>query len=354
VLDGLERSYLSVGGENSTLVDLFVKDDGSGRQRFFVRRAEGGAEGEFNIIVSGGKDVGAPTFLSAWAVAETDPARGIVLYDRDDGSGRQRFTFEEAPAPATAVPPGAVDLLGSIAGLTSLQIDTIQKLVACPENGSTNWESAYGFAKRLGDGRGITFGIVGFCSGTGDGVLVLEDLAKRDPNHRLVKYIPAMKKTKGENCAGLDGFEVDAKASKDDVAYHEAQWAISVKQYWSFAADYRAKKGRASSRPGPAFSSPLSIGAFFDVALNHGAEPTSFKYITDRMQNQNAGDEARWLLDFLESRRKILKSGYQHLDTSGTGDRCGIWKKLVDERNWNLDRPITVANGYWGKSKTIQ
>lgn len=346
VMDGGAHSFLSVQAGNSCTVDLYTKDDASGRQRFFLKDV---GNGEYNISVSGGRDSGANMLLSAWAAGETNAARDIVLFSHDDGSMRQRFSFEEAPVPKTDVPPGAVSLLYSTAGLSEEQIDTIQRLVACPENSTTEWVSAYGFAKRLKDGRGITFGIVGFCSGTGDGVLVLDELVKRDPSHRLAKYIPAMRKTKGDDCSGLDGFESDAKKSAGDVAYREAQWAISVKQYWAFAADYCGKKGRAASRPGPVFSNALSVGAFFDVALNHGAEPSSFKYITDKMKNAKTTDEATWLSDFLDSRKKILKSGYQSLDTSGTGDRCAIWKKLVDERNWNLARPITVAEGYWSR-----
>ena len=45
------------------------------------------------------------------------------------------------------------------------------------------------------------------------------------------------------------------------------------------------------------------------------------------MGDRNAGDEGRWLKDFMESRYKLLKSGYQSLDTSGTGARARIWQQ---------------------------
>lgn len=60
-------------------------------------------------------------------------------------------------------------------------------------------------------------------------------------------------------------------------------------------------------------------------------------------------DELRWFADFAESRRKMLKSGFQHLDTSKTGDRCTLWTKIAESGNTMLKRPIECFPGYWGR-----
>ena len=380
-----EFVFLSVQASPGVSVDCWKADDASGRQRWIfervsdakytIRIAEGGRP--WFLTARDGKAILVPTAEHAWVTAacadggwslcaESCPSFGFMsVHDDswDNGADlwssvgpemRQTWFLEKvaAPAPAkkTNVPPEASARLAASCGLSELQVDAIQSLVACPENSTTNWARAYGFAKFLGDGRGITFGIVGFCSGTGDGIIVLDELFKRSRGHPLCRFRDAMRKTRGENRSGLGGFEAAAKASEADAAYREAQWVVADKLYWTFARDYCAKKGRCTSRPGPVLKSPLAIGAMYDTSLNHGSEPSSFKKIEQGMSDRNSGDEGRWIKDFMESRFKLLKSGYQDLDTSGTGARARIWQQLVNEKNWRLDRPIAVYNGkgaYW-------
>ena len=374
------NNFLSVAG---TQVDCWSADDASGRQRwvfspvpesatkYTIRMDEPGRK--WFLTGRDGKVVVAPTAEHAWVVApragggfdivaDGSPEfgflsvhddswdNGVDLWSSNDGSGRQTWYAEPLPtAPKTNVPPGAAARLAAACGLAELQIDAIQSLVACPENSTTNWARAYGFAKFLGDGRGITFGIVGFCSGTGDGVLVLRKTAAVDASCPVSKYAGAMAKTRGEDRTGLGGFEAAAKASADNAAYREAQWSVATDLYWKFAVDYCAKKGRSTGRPGPVMKSPLAIGAMYDTALNHG--PNGFGKIEKGMADATSGPEGRWITDFEESRYRLLKSGYQDLDTSGTGARARIWQQLVKEGNWDLKRPINVYKGngaYWG------
>ena len=42
------------------------------------------------------------------------------------------------------------------------------KLVSSAENSSLDWKAQYKYIEDIGDGRGYTAGIIGFCSGTGD------------------------------------------------------------------------------------------------------------------------------------------------------------------------------------------
>ena len=92
----------------------------------------------------------------------------------------------------------------------------------------------------------------------------------------------------------------------------------------------------------------------YDTALNHGGSVNSFGHIVKKMRDPNARDEGAWIKDFCAARKALLKSGFQDLDTSGTGDRANIWIKLVDEGNWSLARPIKVARGYWGANLVVR
>jgi hypothetical protein len=349
-----ERATLSCTASGGG-VDVFARDDGSGRQRWKFLPV---GDGKFSVSVSAGLDDADAKFLTA-----DESSRRVSLAPAAPGYAGQAFSLgggsspipdpahpTPAPTPAgTPVPPSAVAALAKF-GMSELQIDAVQSLVACPENSTTDWKSAYGFAKFLGDGRGITFGIVGFCSGTGDGAIVLKRTAAADPSCPVSKYAPAMAKTRGENRSGLDGFEAAAKASAQNVAFRESQWSVAIEHYWNFAREYCTK---AANRPGPVLESPLALGLMYDTALNHGGSVNSFNHIVKKMRNPGGGTEGAWIKDFCAARKALLKSGFQDLDTSGTGDRANIWAKLVDEGNWTLERPIRVARGYWGNDKKI-
>jgi hypothetical protein len=229
-------------------------------------------------------------------------------------------------------------------GFTSMEVDTILSLISLPENSTTEWWTNYNYAERLGDGRGWTVTLYGACSGTGDLVMILKDLKKINPHHKLVKYIPAMEKTEGEDVRGLENLGKDIESLGDDKEWQQAVWNIYIELYWSFARDFADKR---INRPGAKMTSPLTRGYIVDVALNHGSNLESFGPILRGMKNKDEEDEAKWFLDFCESRRRFLrgKNGY---DTSGTGDRCTLWANLFKSGNTSLARPIKCFKGYWG------
>ena len=84
-----------------------------------------------------------------------------------------------------------------------------------------------------------------------------------------------------------------------------------------------------------------------DTALNHGSDMSSFNPILKAMKNKDEMDEAIWFFDFCEARRKLLKSGFQDLDTSKTGYRCTLWSELFQSGNVTLKRPMVLYKGYW-------
>jgi len=256
------------------------------------------------------------------------------------------------PTPATPVvsptsshvPVDVVPQL-NLLGFGVEQADTILSLISLPENSSTEWWKQYNYAEWLGDGRGLTTTLFGACSGTGDLLIIVQEIQKINPKHKLVKYVPALKKAKGEYRAGLEHLAEDIHSLGDDKEWQAAVWKVYIKLYWNFARNFSDK---LINRPGAKLTSPLTRGFMVDVSLNHGANLESFAPILNKMKNKNETDEATWFLDFVEARQQLLKSGYQDLDTSKTGDRCTLWATLFKQGNILLDRPIKAHKGYWG------
>jgi len=254
-----------------------------------------------------------------------------------------------SPTPAvsptlTHVPVDVVPQL-NLLGFGTEQADTILSLISLPENSSTEWWKQYNYAEWLGDGRGLTATLFGACSGTGGLLMIVQELQKINSKHKLVKYVPALKKAKGEDRSGLEHLAEDIHSIGNDKEWQAAVWRVYINLYWNFARNFSDK---FINRPGAKLTSPLTRGFMVDTSLNHGANLESFAPILNKMKNKNETDEATWFLDFVEARRQLLKSGFQDLDTSKTGDRCTLWADLFKQGNTLLDRPIKAYRGYWG------
>lgn len=57
------------------------------------------------------------------------------------------------------------------------------KLVSSAENSSLDWQVQYEYIEDIHDGHGFTADIIGFCSGTGDMLALIEDYTKKAPNN---------------------------------------------------------------------------------------------------------------------------------------------------------------------------
>jgi hypothetical protein len=88
-IKNLNNYFLSSGSCPSNISDLFNLDDGSGRQRWALKKVPNSSN-YFNIIVSGGRN-GCNQYLS---VSDCTDNR-IDMYNKDDGSGRQQWIFKQ-------------------------------------------------------------------------------------------------------------------------------------------------------------------------------------------------------------------------------------------------------------------
>ena len=95
ILRGLStnRSLLSCSSD-SEIVDLWIQDDGSGRQQWEFKLIEGEVD-IYNILVVGGITTDR-RFLSCTSDGEI-----VGLWTEDDGSGRQRWRVIPVPSSPT-------------------------------------------------------------------------------------------------------------------------------------------------------------------------------------------------------------------------------------------------------------
>lgn len=397
--------YLSCSDCESRTVQGYHKDDASGRQRWLVRPVRD-SPGEYNILVSGGRAWCSNS--DGWYLSAPAEGRDVDLWYRDDGSGRQRWVFRQVgdsmytlrlaggraddavflgiegngtrvklfdsdkasrcqwqlsavgggprPGPSTPLPAEMVPVLTRMTGLAEHQIDVVQQLISLPENSTPQWHKNYGFIEFLGDGRGFTATIFGACSGTGDLAMIFDELAaiprKSAACVDLLKYHAVLKRKRGDDISGIEPIKKLIRGLGDDPSWKTAVWRVYSKLYWRFAMDWADKRGAGANRPGPPLALAASRGFMVDTAINHGANKDSFMDIVDRMSNKNSLDELVWVTSFADAREKMLKSGFGDLDTSRTGDRCRLWKDLF-RRNPALATPFEALAGYWGRY-TIQ
>lgn len=210
------------------------------------------------------------------------------------------------------------------------------KLVSSAENSSLDWKAQYQYIEDIGDGRGYTAGIVGFCSGTGDMLDLVRLYADRRPGNVLARYLPALRAVNGtDSHAGLDpDFPEDWREAARDAAFQRAQNDERDRVYFDPALR-RAKADGLRT---------LGQFAYFDAIVMHGDgdDATSFRAIRKRALNKakppaQGGDETTYLHAFLDARVWAMKQEEAHSDTSrvDTAQRVFLRKGNLD-----LDPPL--------------
>lgn len=193
--------------------------------------------------------------------------------------------------------------------------DIAMQLVSSAENSSLDWRAQYRYIEDIGDGRGYTAGIIGFCSGTGDLLDVVRRYTVARPGNILAKYIPALRSVNGtDSRAGLDpSFPDDWRAAANDQLFRTVQDAERDDKYFNPAVR-RAKADGLNT---------LGQFIYFDAMVMHGPgnDPRSFGGIrvtaTGRVPTPaQGGDEVAFLNAFLDARRAVMLTEKAHSDTS--------------------------------------
>ena len=210
-------------------------------------------------------------------------------------------------------------------------------LVSSAENSTLDYQEQYAYIEDIGDGRGYTAGIIGFTSGTGDLLEVIDKYIELKPeNNELEKYVPAL-----ENVNGTDSHEglgdsfiedwINAAESQEMIA---AQDMIVDEMYLNPAIEFANEDGL----------SMLGAFIYYDALVVHGLgdDEDSFGGIRqvaiDKMRiPAKGGDETEYLLCFLDARSLIMLKEEAHSDLS----RIIMQKKFISEGNFTLSLPLS-------------
>ncbi|MET8677822.1 chitosanase [Streptomyces sp. NPDC004647] len=214
--------------------------------------------------------------------------------------------------------------------------DIAMQLVSSAENSSLDWKAQYKYIEDIGDGRGYTAGIIGFCSGTGDMLDLVEAYTDAKPGNVLAKYLPALREVDGSDShEGLDpDFTGDWKKAAQDSAFRKAQDKERDRVYFNPAVS-RAKQDGVGT---------LGQFAYYDAIVMHGGgtDSTSFGSIREKALDKaeppaQGGDEVKYLNAFLDARVWAMKQEEAHNDTSrvDTAQRVFLRKGNLD-----LDTPL--------------
>jgi hypothetical protein len=261
--------------------------------------------------------------------------------------------------PDSEIGPG----VGKCGGKNPLHPYQSQKtdiLVAIGENDNTKVN--YDFAKDIKDGRGYTVGKVGFCTGTGDFIVVLACYNNLKPGNVLSKYWG----TRDDNGKAKDGLiyyndllvetgenqgattlidklgnfvkDVATAAGESDGIFRACQDSMADAFYLGPALQHAEARGLAG---------PLTIGFLYDMELNFGDEddpggtPGAITMMKKADADFGAGlpkdfagkpwEESRWL-------------GYVIKERTIAMSKDPTWKGALDQNaTWEAARRLHTA-----------
>ncbi|NDZ72246.1 chitosanase [Streptomyces sp. SID10362] len=211
------------------------------------------------------------------------------------------------------------------------------QLVSSAENSSLDWKAQYRYIEDIGDGRGYTAGIIGFCSGTGDMLDLVELYAERSPGNVLAPYLPALRRVDGSDShEGLDpGFPDDWRRAADaDAEFRRAQDDERDRVYFDPAVRRGKEDGLRT----------LGQFAYYDAIVMHGdgGDRLSFGSIRERALGRarppaRGGDEVAYLHAFLDERVWAMRQEEAHSDTSRVDTAQRVF---LNEGNLDLEPPL--------------
>ncbi|MEU6128006.1 chitosanase [Saccharopolyspora sp. NPDC047091] len=244
---------------------------------------------------------------------------------------------EAAPAAAPAALRAAPAAEGDLADPHTK--DIAMQLVSSAENSSLDWRAQFGYIEDIGDGRGYTAGIIGFCSGTGDMLALVEAYTEAKPDNPLADYLPALREVDGtDSHEGLDPGFTDAWAqAAEDPDFQQAQEAERDRVYFDPAVRQAKDDGLGA----------LGQFAYYDAIVMHGPgqDWPSFGAIRQAALDRatppaDGGDETAYLHAFLDARVEAMNEEEAHSDTSRVDT---AQRRFLDEGNLALTTPLHWA-----------
>ncbi|CDG81764.1 chitosanase [Janthinobacterium agaricidamnosum NBRC 102515 = DSM 9628] len=224
------------------------------------------------------------------------------------------------------------------------------QLVASAENSSLDWKAQYAYIEDISDGRGYTGGIIGFTSGTGDMLELVEAYTKTNSGNVLSTYLPALRKVNGTaSHAGLDpNFVAHWKVAAKDPAFQKGQDTLRDNMYFNPSVAQAKQDGLGT----------LGQFIYYDAIVMHGpgGDTLSNSFYGLRAQAlrralppSQGGNETAYLNAFLDVRRALMAGESDH---AGNVDRIDTQQRLF-LKNGNLDLKTPLSWSVNGDSYQI-
>jgi len=294
------------------------------------------------VLVSGARVRPLGLALLPLALAASCLVAGCGGGSEADDQAAMQADDAEGKALAQAAKVSSVDLFDA------KKKEIAMELVSSAENSSLDWKAQYTYIEDIGDGRGYTGGIIGFCSGTGDMLEVVQDYANREPGNGLAKYIPALKKVNGtDSHSGLGSAYVSAwHKAASDTAFQDAQDAERDRVYFNPAVNQAKADGLHA----------LGQFIYYDAMVMHGPgdDSDSFGGIRKAAMKKaktpaQGGNETTYLNAYLDVRKAVMKKEEAHSDTSRVDTEQRVF---LNNGNLGLDTPLKWKT--YGDSYTIK
>ncbi|MEV6842626.1 chitosanase [Actinoplanes sp. NPDC051411] len=246
------------------------------------------------------------------------------------GASNQIWTMSGTSTPPTTTPtssaPSGKDLTDPA------KKEVAMELVSAAENSSLDWKAQYKYIEDIGDGRGYTAGIIGFCSGTGDMLELVQAYTRTEPNNVLAKYLTALKAVNNSDShAGLDpNFTKDWKTAAADPVFQAAQDKERDDTYFTPAVNQAKADGLRA----------LGQFAYYDAAVMHGFEGEQqirARAIKDAKPPSQGGNETAYLQAYLNERVIEMKKEAAHDDTSRVDTEQRVF---LNAGNLDLNTPL--------------
>lgn len=257
--------------------------------------------------------------------AESGQTGGNAVKGSDErASGRAHIRFGQLPGQQTGLHAAS-------------KKEMAMRIVSSAENSSLDWRAQFKYIEDIGDGRGYTAGIIGFCSGTGDMLELVEYYTQLKPGNVLSKYLPALRKVNGtDSHEGLGAaFENDWRTAAADPSFQLSQEYERDRVYFDPSVKLAKADGLRT----------LGQFAYYDAAVMHGPDGWGggLPDIRDAALQKArppalGGEETAWLNAFLDARAAEMRKEVAHEDLSRVENAQRKWLK---EGNLDFNAPLS-------------
>ncbi|NEA66513.1 chitosanase [Streptomyces sp. SID12488] len=252
------------------------------------------------------------------------------------------------PGASVSAPAPAAEAVVGVGLDDARKKEIAMQLVSSAENSSLDWKAQYQYIEDIGDGRGYTAGIVGFCSGTGDMLELVQAYTQAKPGNVLAKYLPALKRVNGSDShSGLgDAFVADWRTAAKDKTFQQAQDAERDRVYFDPAVKQAKSDGLRTLGQFIYYDAIVMHGPGDDTVSFGGIRKTALRKAKTPAQG---GDETAYLNAFLDARKAAMKTEEAHSDTSRVDT-----EQRVFLRAGNLDLNPPLRWKVYGDPYTIE